>query len=194
MSDILRYDWTRTGDSPGSAEAVRAAQLAHSRAERRSQAENQGKQLLAEARRLDPDTLIPQALRLVSRALDVDHVTLTVGPETRPEAIFYANPGGATAISWSDLEREPPVSPPVDGAVSRLHAFVYGAGDPVPRGCLSLHSMQPRSFRAPEVALVDAVAELLARELERPLVVSGPTGSAETSAPRKTHSGTPAGV
>ena len=183
MADMRRFDWTGIGDSHGSAEALRAAQLARGRAERRRQAEDRGKQLLAEARRSGPDMLIPQTLRLVSRALNVDHVTLIVGPETRPEAIFYANPGGATAISWSDLECEPPVSPPVDGAVSRLHAFVYAAGNPVPRGRLSLHSMQPRSFRAPEVALVDAVAELLGRELERPRVVSGPTGSTETSAP-----------
>lgn len=182
MSDIRRFDWSQIQEPPQSAGELRLAELARGRAERRRQAEDEGKRLLAEARQLGPDMLIPQTLCLVSRACDVDHVTLTVGPATRPEAMFYANPGGATAISWSDLEREFSVSPSVDGAVSRLHAFMYGTGDPVPRGCLSLHSMQPRSFRASEVALVDAVAELLARELERHGVASGPTRSAGTHA------------
>lgn len=194
MPGIRRFDGTRAEDSHDSPEALRAAQLARGRTERRRQAEDQGKQLLAEARRSGPDTLIPETLRLVSRTLGVDHVTLTVGPETRPEAIFYANPGGATAISWSNLDSEPAVTPPVDGAVSRLHAFVYATGNSVPRARFSLHSMQPRSFRATEVALVDAIAELLACELERHRVVPGATGLDGTSAPRATHAGTCAGV
>lgn len=154
-----------------SAQAQKAAQLARTREERRREAEGHAQHLLTEARSLDSEALIPHTLRLLSRSLDVDHITLTLGPATRPEVIFYANSGGATSISGPDLgsEREqPPSLPPVDGAVSRLHAFVYGTSEPEPLGCLSLHSMESRSFRATEVALVDALAELLAMELERP--------------------------
>jgi hypothetical protein len=168
MGASRRSDWRVVAASQGDAASERAAQLARAREERRRQAEADAEQLLAEARRSAPDLMIPHTLRLLCRALGVNHVTLAVGPETRPQAVFYANPCGATAISWSDPlgDSEPPLSPPVDGAVSRLHAFVYGAGDPEPCGCLSLHSTLPRSFRAPEVALVDALAGLLARELE----------------------------
>jgi len=158
-----------------SAHAQKAAQLARTREERRREAEGHAQRLLTEAGGLDPEVLIPHTLRLLSRSLDVDHITLTLGPATRPEIIFYANPGGATAISGSDIggEREPPLLPPVDGAVSRLHAFVYGINEPEPLGCLSLHSMKSRSFRATEVALVDALAALLVLELERPAAISG---------------------
>ena len=158
-----------------SAQAQKAAQLARTREERRREAEGQAQRLLTEARSLDPEALIPHTLRLLSRSLNVDHITLTLGRATRPELIFYANPGAATAISGSDIgeEREPSLLAPTDGAVSRLHAFVYGTNEPEPLGCLSLHSMKSRSFRATEVALVDALAELLALKLERPGAISG---------------------
>lgn len=163
-------------DVPGqSAQAQKAAQLALAREERRRQAECDAQRLVTEARSLDPEVLIPHTLRLLSQSLKVHHVTLTVGPETRPKAIFYANPAGATTISGSDFggETEPPQLPPTDGAISRLHAFVYSTNEPEPLGCLTLHSMESRSFRAAEVALVDALAEILALELERPAGISG---------------------
>lgn len=150
-------------------ESKRAAQQARAREERRQQAETNAHQILAEARRGAPTSIIPHTLRLVSRALQVDHVTLTIGPQTLAQAVFYANARDATGVSWPNhrSEAEPPVSPPVDGAVSRLDTFVYGIEDPELRGCLSLYSTRPRSFLAAEVALVDALVELLVRELER---------------------------
>lgn len=157
-------------------ESKHAEQQARARAARRQQAEVNAHRLLTEARRVAPTLIVPHTLRLVSRDLQVDHVTLTIGPDTLPETVFYANARGATTVSWSGPrnEAEPPVSPPVNGAVSRLHAFVYRTDDPEFRGCLSLHSMQPRSFGAAEVALVDVLAELLVRELEhRPAVPEG---------------------
>ncbi|HEU5170679.1 MAG TPA: hypothetical protein VFU46_09075 [Gemmatimonadales bacterium] len=186
MAASWRTDPRAVEASPGNGESKRAAERARVRDERRRQAEANAHQLLAEARRLAPTTVIPHTLRLLSRTLAVDHVTLAIGSDTRPHTVFYANPGGATALSWPDLrnELEPPIAPPVDGAVSRLHAFLYGAGDPDLRGCLTLHSMQPRSFRAPEVALVDALVELLARELERSRAVPGRTEPNRTPAPR----------
>jgi len=175
-----------------SAYAQKAAQLARTREERRREAEGHAQHLLTEARSLDPEELIPHTLRLLSRSLNVDHITLTLGPATRPEVIFYANPGGATAISGSDIEeeREPSLLPPTDGAVSRLHAFVYGTNEPEPLGCLSLHSMKSRSFRATEVALVDALAELLALKLERPAAISGGSdGDQDAGAEGAQHAG-----
>ncbi|MGH7497257.1 MAG: hypothetical protein ACREL3_00215 [Gemmatimonadales bacterium] len=169
MAASWRTDWRVGEASRVDPESKRAAQQARAREERRQQAETNAHQILAEARRGAPTLIIPHTLRLVSRALQVDHVTLTIGPQTLPHAVFYANARDATSVSWPGhrSEAEPPVSPLVDGAVSRLYAFVYGIEDPEPRGCLSLHSMRPRSFRAAEVALVDALAELLIRELEQ---------------------------
>jgi hypothetical protein len=176
MTAIHRYDGSKAHHPCNDAVSVREAQLAQARDERRWQADDQAHRLIAEAGRLAPDEIIPHTLQLLSQTLGVDHVTLAVGPEARPRAVFYANSRGATAVSWSDLrtEAEPLVSLQVKGAVSRLHAFVYRAGDAVPDGCLSLHSMQPRSFRAPEIALADALAELLGREFERSRVVGAP--------------------
>lgn len=183
MARSWRTDWAVADASRESAQAQKAAQLARTREERRQLAEDQAQRLLTEARSLNPEVLIPHTLRLLSHSLNVDHITLTLGTERRPEVIFYANPEGATTISGSDLgcETEPPLLPPVNGAVSRLHAFVYRTTEPEPLGCLSLHSMKSRSFRATEVALVDALAELLALELERPAAVPGVPETVETS-------------
>lgn len=174
MAGIWRVNPGGVQASGQSIQAQKAAQLARAREERRRLAESSARQLVTEARSLDTEVLLPQTLRLLSRALKVDHVTLTLGPETRPEAICYANRAGATIISPSDFysETEPPLVPPTDGAVSRLHAFVYSTNEPEPIGCLTLHSMEARSFRADEVALVDALAELLALELQRPASIS----------------------
>jgi hypothetical protein len=44
--------------------------------------------------------------------------------------------------------------------------------------------MQPRSFRAAEVALLDVLAELLGRELERRGAASEPEEATRTMSPR----------
>jgi len=154
-------------------ELRRALRIAQAREERRRRAEGEAAQLLAEARASASDSIVAQALHLLSRTLGADRATLAVGPEGRPRAWF-----SATA-------REPaPPGPPAaggpgpgpsdgDAAATRLHAMLYRAGSPEPLGRLSVHSNRPRSFRAAEVALVDAVAGLLAREAE----VSGLDGS-----------------
>jgi hypothetical protein len=174
MAGIWRVNWGGVQAPGQSVQAQKAAQLARAREERRRLAESDAQRLVTEARSLDTEALIPHTLRLLSRSLKVDHVTLTLGPDTRPKAICYANPTGATIISGSDFysETEPPLLPPTDGAVSRLHAFVYSTNEPEPIGCLTLHSMEARSFRSAEVALVDALAELLALELQRPAGIS----------------------
>ena len=53
----------------------------------------------------------------------------------------------------------------VPGATSSFHAFLYVRERPQPVGCLSLHASTDLALAADRVAFIDAVAELLAREL-----------------------------
>lgn len=174
MAGIWRIDRGPVQVSAESVQARKAAELARAREERRRVAENHAQRLVTQARDLDSEALIPHTLRLLSRSLKADHVTLTLGPDTRPEVICYANSAGATIISRADFYSDPESAllPPTDGAVSRLHAFVYNANESEPIGCLTVHSIKARTYRSDEVALVDALAELLAVELQRPAGIS----------------------
>lgn len=149
------------------AELRRALRIAQAREERRRRAESEAAQLLAEARASASDSVVAQALHLLCRTLGADRATLALGPEGRPRAWFAATarePAPAGPLGGPGG----PEPGPADGnaAVTRLHAMLYRAGSPGPCGRLSVHSNRPRSFRAAEVALVDAVAGLLAGEAE----------------------------
>ncbi len=64
----------------------------------------------------------------------------------------------------------PITTTPVPGAVSSFHALLYVPRHPQPLGCLSLYSSEDLVLAADRIALIDAVAERLARGLvESPL-------------------------
>jgi hypothetical protein len=173
MAANRRTDGAAVNRLPENSAARHAAQQSQVRDDRRRQAETRAEQLLAEARASGSNTVVRHTLYLLTQALSVDHVTFRIGPETGPHAVFCASRRAASSVSSSDGTGadgtgafDPHASSPVDGASSRLHAFLYDAGHPEPRGCLSVHSIQARSFSVTEVALVHALAALLAREAE----------------------------
>jgi hypothetical protein len=182
MAANRRTDGVVVGNTRGNAESRQPAQQAQVREERRRHAEVRAKQLLTEARASGAGMVVRHTLDLLIHALSVDYVTLSIGPDTRPHAVICATRRAGNAVASSDGTNalDPPASFPVDKAVSRVHAFLYDAGHPDLHGRLSVHSMQPRSFGAAEVALLHALAALLAREVEW----DPPTPRRHDSAPR----------
>jgi hypothetical protein len=168
MAANRRTDGVVVGSTRGNAESRQAAQQIQAREERRRQADARAKQLVSEARAAGTDIVVRHTLELLTHALSVDHATLTIGPDARPHAAICATRRVGSSVALSDATSTPahPASLPVDTAVSQLHTFLYDAGHPDLHGRLSVHSMQRRSFGAAEVALLDALAALLAREVD----------------------------